>query len=61
MPVLEMLEKTTNEFETDYVLLLWASIIIYMPFDIAGFDAGMQVDSIGSESTRKTIVQRCEI
>ncbi|KAL7636571.1 UNVERIFIED_CONTAM: hypothetical protein RMT77_013348 [Armadillidium vulgare] len=56
LPVLNFLEK--DEFEDDfygsYILLMWLSIIVYMPFNMMAFDATVQKTS----STKATVVER---
>lgn len=56
MPVLQLLEtpEASNDFYQSYVLLLWLSIIVYMPFNMAAFDRSAQ----GRENTGPTVVQR---
>ncbi|XP_045621060.2 tubulin-specific chaperone D isoform X2 [Procambarus clarkii] len=47
LPVLHMLEtpEGSSDFYESYVLLLWLSIIVYMPFNMMGFDTTAAVDS----------------
>lgn len=57
LPVLQMLESPegSSDFYASYILLLWLSIIVYMPFNMMGFD----VKVAGKEAqSGTTVVQR---
>ena len=57
LPVLEMVEQPREDgedFYNTYVLLLWLSIIVYMPFNIADFDATKKDDGV----EKATVLQR---
>ncbi|KAG0714956.1 Tubulin-specific chaperone D [Chionoecetes opilio] len=57
LPVLQMLEtpEGSSDFYASYILLLWLSIIVYMPFNMMGFDATVA----GKEpQSGATVVQR---
>lgn len=57
LPVLQMLESPegSSDFYASYMLLLWLSIIVYMPFNMLGFDAKLA----GQEpQSGATVVQR---
>ncbi|XP_068211073.1 tubulin-specific chaperone D isoform X2 [Palaemon carinicauda] len=58
IPVLEMLEceEGSKDFYRCYVLLLWLSIIVYMPFNMMGFDATSKTSS--ASSVCPTVVER---
>ncbi|KAK8745723.1 hypothetical protein OTU49_000345 [Cherax quadricarinatus] len=56
-PVLEMLEtpEGSSDFYESYVLLLWLSIIVYMPFNMMGFDTTAVAES---QHTGASVVDR---
>ena len=62
MPVLEMVENSKGDdgfgFYNNYVLLLWLSIIVYMPFNIADFDAIYTTSAAISSTANKSVVDR---
>ncbi|XP_067133607.1 tubulin-specific chaperone D [Centruroides vittatus] len=49
-PVLELLAQQNpsdfNTWETRYILLLWLSVIVLIPFHMERFDSGMEIDGI---------------
>jgi hypothetical protein len=48
-PVLALLEgegKKTENWETRYVLLLWMSMLVLIPFDMKRFDSGEKKDTV---------------
>ncbi|XP_071539059.1 tubulin-specific chaperone D isoform X2 [Panulirus ornatus] len=57
LPVLQMLEtpEGSSDFYESYVLLLWLSIIVYMPFNMMGFDA---TAAGGDKQSGATVVER---
>lgn len=57
LPVLQLLETPEggSDFYTSYVLLLWLSIIVYMPFNMMGFDATTMETN---QQAGKTVVER---
>lgn len=57
LPVLQLLEtpEGSSDFYTSYVLLLWLSIIVYMPFNMMGFDATTMETN---QHASKTVVER---
>ncbi|XP_064092677.1 tubulin-specific chaperone D-like isoform X2 [Macrobrachium nipponense] len=58
IPVLEMMEceEEAKDFYRCFVLLLWLSIIVYMPFNMKGFDA--TVKKSPAQSASPTVVER---
>ncbi|KAG7177956.1 Tubulin-specific chaperone D-like [Homarus americanus] len=57
LPVLQMLESPegSSDFYETYVLLLWLSIIVYMPFNMMGFDA---TTAGGEQQSGALVVER---
>lgn len=45
----------SSDFYESYVLLLWLSIIVYMPFNMMGFDATV---AGGDQQSGATVVER---
>ena len=48
-PVLTLLEAegdNTENWETRYVLLLWMSMLVLIPFDMKRFDSGEKKDTV---------------
>ncbi|KAK7066938.1 hypothetical protein SK128_026750 [Halocaridina rubra] len=59
IPVLQMLEapEAYKDFYRSFVLLLWLSIIVYMPFNMMGFDTSSKSENVMA-STSATVVER---
>ena len=63
MPVLHLLETSNiqSDFYGSYVLLMWLSIIVYMPFNMMGFDERVKTsmdDNSTDMSEKEPVVSR---
>ncbi|CAL4133840.1 unnamed protein product, partial [Meganyctiphanes norvegica] len=59
LPVLKLLEseEVKSDFYGSYVLLMWISIIVYMPFNMMGFDTTAIAPQEG-DTVQPTVVER---
>jgi len=57
--MIEQPKDDRTDFYNTYVLLLWLSIIVYMPFNIADFDATL--NAAEGVSSKATVLHRCEL
>lgn len=63
-PVLQMLEKQDkddcNNWETSYVLLLWMSIIVKIPFHMSRLDSFDSADGGGKKTVMERVLNVCK-